>query len=208
MVREIPREAGHPAMADDPREEKLLEAEQTIERQARDITGLKLNAESMEEDLTAQLHIAEERIGDLTSDIVAAAQERNRAEQGLQRIADENGKLRDENATLSVENRRLASRFEDERKRKEMATICLDDWNHINTLRIRNRQPRIALAECIELARVVLDERELRAECESCQGPCSVDGTRCLLCGVAQPPASDSECPARDQSSARLLAGR
>lgn len=107
------------------------------------------------------------------------------------------------------EKHRLELRLEDERKRREMAAICLDDLAHINKLRIANHQPRIGLAELIELARVVLDERELRAECEDCAGPCSADGKRCMLCGHSQAIVADADrCPKRDEACASILAGR
>lgn len=130
------------------------------------------------------------------------ARELKRAGQAIERAHADMSKI-------ESEKHGLALRLEEERKRKEMAAICLDAPEHINGLRVRNYKRPLGLAEQIELARMVLDERELRQECEDCCGPCSVDGSTCLLCAHEQPKAADMErCPPREGEGAVIPAGR
>lgn len=79
--------------------------------------------------------------------------------------------------------RHLIPRLETEKKRVDMAAVCLNyDGERWSTL--------------VECALMVLEEKDLRRECESCNGPCNVAGDTCLLCGASQPPYEE-RCPPR-----------
>jgi hypothetical protein len=88
--------------------------------------------------------------------------------------------------------------------RKEADIRELRGENERALLHMRNLQARIRMATASLRARqekealAVLEEKDLRCECQSCEGPCDKEGKQCLVCGEMQPQDSQMErCPPR-----------
>jgi chromosome segregation ATPase len=89
----------------------------------------------------------------------------NELEQSLTAVAVERDALR-------REKKHLTDRLEEEKRRVSMAQKCLDDGY-------------------TDTAISVLDEKDVRRECERCGYPCDVEGVYCLFCGHNQPNEPD-----------------
>ncbi len=102
-----------------------------------------------------------------------------------------------ERDALRQEKMYLGGRLDESRKRVEIAAVCLDDMPQLS--------PQVA--KHVDAAKSVLEEKDLRRECESCNGPCNVAGDTCLLCGASQPKDESGpgieNCVAGDLNRAR-----
>lgn len=117
------------------------------------------------------------------------AAELKRAQQHIERLTAELHEQRTAAIAVAVERdylrhdkTHLEYILEQYKQRVEMAAVCLEH---------DPPEPEQALA--------VLEEKDLRRECEDCGGPCYVEGDTCLLCGHKQPVVTDHDvCPKRE----------